>query len=122
MHPAEQQPVTDQASPGTRSALLNEGAVLTTEKPREGKSNGNAISLDERSEKERKNGKNLDAVTSYGPTSVSCASEVITVVSVTAEDTSTPTDTCRSAPTSKSVIIRPITAASKSGDKEYVFV
>jgi len=117
--PAEQQPASDQAFPGTGNAVLNEGAIRRIEEPSEGKSNSSAISLDEISAKERQNGENLNPVTTCCATSPSCGSDV-TVASVTAEEISTATNTSASAQTSKGVIIRPISAASKSADKEYV--
>ena len=112
--------MSDQAISRVQNAVLNEGAVLTTQEPKEVKSNGNAISLDELSGKETQTGENLDTVTSCCATSSSDVSEV-TAVSVTAEETRTATKTSGSAQTSKGVIIRPITAASMSADKEYVF-
>lgn len=117
---AEQQPVSDQASTGTENAALNVGEVPATEDPSAANSNSNAMSLGDITTTEQQNRLNLNPVATCSaalPSSVSDA----TVVSVGNEQTSTATNTSESAPASKGVVIRPITTASESASKEYVF-
>jgi len=113
--PVEQQPMSDQASSGTEHDVSNKD-----EESCEGNSNSNATNLDEVATTEGQNGLNFNPISTCCTTQTSSIFHV-TVDSVSNEQTNTATITSGSAQTSKGVIIRPITTASESASKAYVF-